>query len=249
MKVPKLGHDCTMTEARYPTCQIVGTHAYWTCQREGCGLVFADAACTRTTTVADQVIPIIPHDYEQYLNVAGAIPGVSQKCSMCGEMTMLPSPYADGAITFQCAAGTATLTDVALEDFKNGISPETFGKVTCKLKSENDMTTYMMSLHDEGYTILDIFLGKDGLTLTEPAQFTRDCSGEAKIYLVEGNFKTLVNSTCTDGKVTFDVVKGGTYAIEVEEGSSGGFDGCDAVFAAILASGVGALATPMVRRF
>ena len=54
-------HDPIKTEAKAATCTENGNNAYWTCR--ACEKVFSDAECTHETTVADQTINKLDHDY------------------------------------------------------------------------------------------------------------------------------------------------------------------------------------------
>lgn len=54
-------HDPIKTEAKAATCTEPGNNAYWTCRV--CEKVFSDAECTHETTVEEQTIPALKHDY------------------------------------------------------------------------------------------------------------------------------------------------------------------------------------------
>ncbi len=60
-EIPATGHNPTATEAKEATCTEAGNHAYWTC--EVCKKVFADEKGETETTVAEQQIAALGHDW------------------------------------------------------------------------------------------------------------------------------------------------------------------------------------------
>ncbi len=57
--VPALGHNGVKTDAVAPSCTAEGNNAYWTCS--ACGNVFKDEACTESTTVEAEKLPVANH--------------------------------------------------------------------------------------------------------------------------------------------------------------------------------------------
>ena len=61
LKAPLAAHTLTKTEPKAATCTEAGNNAYWTCSV--CEKVFSDAEGKNETTVAEQTIPALNHDY------------------------------------------------------------------------------------------------------------------------------------------------------------------------------------------
>ncbi|MBE6018133.1 MAG: hypothetical protein E7233_11125 [Lachnospiraceae bacterium] len=87
-QVSALGHDLKAIDKVEPTCTDPGTEAYWTCQRDGCGKLFSDAA-GKNEIEEPVVIPALCHDWGEWkVTTEPAVGKAGEKqrtCNRCSE--------------------------------------------------------------------------------------------------------------------------------------------------------------------
>ena len=98
--IPAVGHSMEKTEAREATCTEDGNRAYYTCKT--CGKIYADAEGTQETSVPDQTVKALDHDFGSWTRTQEPAPGKAGKerrtCSRCTAFEERDVPYTGSAL-------------------------------------------------------------------------------------------------------------------------------------------------------
>ncbi len=98
--IPAAGHSMEKTEAREATCTEDGNRAYYTCKT--CGKIYADAEGTQETSVPDQTVKALDHDFGSWTRTQEPAPGKAGKerrtCSRCTAFEERDVPYTGSAL-------------------------------------------------------------------------------------------------------------------------------------------------------
>ena len=98
--IPAAGHSMEKTEAREATCTEDGNRAYYTCKT--CGKIYADAEGTQETSVPDQTVKALDHDFGGWTRTQEPAPGKAGKerrtCSRCTAFEERDVPYTGSAL-------------------------------------------------------------------------------------------------------------------------------------------------------
>ena len=98
--IPAAGHSMEKTEAREATCTEDGNRAYYTCKT--CGKIYADSEGTQETSVPDQTVKALDHDFGSWTRTQEPAPGKAGKerrtCSRCTAFEERDVPYTGSAL-------------------------------------------------------------------------------------------------------------------------------------------------------
>ena len=98
--IPAVGHSMEKTEAREATCTEDGNRAYYTCKT--CGKIYADSEGTQETSVPDQTVKALDHDFGSWTRTQEPAPGKAGKerrtCSRCTAFEERDVPYTGSAL-------------------------------------------------------------------------------------------------------------------------------------------------------
>ena len=98
--IPAAGHSMEKTEAREATCTEDGNRAYYTCKT--CGKIYADSEGTQETSVPDQTVKALDHDFGGWTRTQEPAPGKAGKerrtCSRCTAFEERDVPYTGSAL-------------------------------------------------------------------------------------------------------------------------------------------------------
>ena len=98
--IPAAGHSMEKTEAREATCTEDGNNAYYTCKT--CGKIYADSEGTQETSVPDQTVKALDHDFGSWTRTQEPAPGKAGKerrtCSRCTAFEERDVPYTGSAL-------------------------------------------------------------------------------------------------------------------------------------------------------
>ena len=98
--IPAMGHSMEKTEAREATCTEDGNRAYYTCK--ACGKIYADSEGTQETSVPDQTVKALDHDFGSWTRTQEPAPGKAGKerrtCSRCTAFEERDVPYTGSAL-------------------------------------------------------------------------------------------------------------------------------------------------------
>ena len=98
--IPAVGHSMEKTEAREATCTEDGNRAYYTCKT--CGKIYADSEGTQETSVPDQTVKALDHDFGSWTRTQEPVPGKAGKerrtCSRCTAFEERDVPYTGSAL-------------------------------------------------------------------------------------------------------------------------------------------------------
>ena len=98
--IPAVGHSMEKTEAREATCTEDGNRAYYTCKT--CGKIYADSEGTQETSVPDQTVKALDHDFGGWTRTQEPAPGKAGKerrtCSRCTAFEERDVPYTGSAL-------------------------------------------------------------------------------------------------------------------------------------------------------
>ena len=104
VKIPALGHDLKLVEAKAATCEDDGIKAYWKCER--CGKLFADENGLQETDSEAVVIPALGHDWDG------------------GVITTPATSSKTGVRTYTCSRDGKTSTEEIPADEKQEETPD-----------------------------------------------------------------------------------------------------------------------------
>ena len=124
--IPAAGHSMEKTEAREATCTEDGNRAYYTCKT--CGKIYADSEGTQETSVPDQTVKALDHDFGSWTRTQEPAPGKAGKerrtCSRCTAFEERDVPYTGSALNITGTElegeGQVTLDGVAYPIQKDG---------------------------------------------------------------------------------------------------------------------------------
>ena len=98
--IPAAGHSMEKKEAREATCTEDGNRAYYTCKT--CGKIYADSEGTQETSVPDQTVKALNHDFGSWTRTQEPAPGKAGKerrtCSRCTAFEERDVPYTGSAL-------------------------------------------------------------------------------------------------------------------------------------------------------
>ena len=98
--IPAAGHSMEKTEAREATCTEDGNRVYYTCKT--CGKIYADSEGTQETSVPDQTVKALDHDFGSWTRTQEPAPGKAGKerrtCSRCTAFEERDVPYTGSAL-------------------------------------------------------------------------------------------------------------------------------------------------------
>ena len=98
--IPAADHSMEKTEAREATCTEDGNRAYYTCKT--CGKIYADSEGTQETSVPDQTVKALDHDFGSWTRTQEPAPGKAGKerrtCSRCTAFEERDVPYTGSAL-------------------------------------------------------------------------------------------------------------------------------------------------------
>ena len=130
--IPAAGHSMEKTEAREATCTEDGNRAYYTCKT--CGKIYADSKGTQETSVPDQTVKALDHDFGSWTRTQEPAPGKAGKerrtCSRCTASEERDVPYTGSALN---------ITGTELE----GESQVTLDGVTYPIQKDGEGNAYV----------------------------------------------------------------------------------------------------------
>ena len=130
--IPAAGHSMEKTEAREATCTEDGNRAYYTCKT--CGKIYADSEGTQETSVPDQTVKALDHDFGSWTRTQEPAPGKAGKerrtCSRCTAFEERDVPYTGSALN---------ITGTELE----GESQVTLDGVTYPIQKDGEGNAYV----------------------------------------------------------------------------------------------------------
>ena len=130
--IPAAGHSMEKTEAREATCTEDGNRAYYTCKT--CGKIYADSEGTQETSVPDQTVKALDHDFGGWTRTQEPAPGKAGKerrtCSRCTAFEERDVPYTGSALN---------ITGTELE----GESQVTLGGVAYPIQKDGEGNAYV----------------------------------------------------------------------------------------------------------